>query len=59
MTDLREMTTGEAAAWRAGFEAAREAAAQFLLAKRTQHGTRYDGALTAEAAAIRAMEPPR
>lgn len=32
MSDLRDMTTGEAAAWRAGWEAARAAAADSAIA---------------------------
>lgn len=61
MTDPREMTTGEADAWRAGWEAAREAFVAWLLADAEDWRgfTEEVNALERATAAIRAMEPPR
>ena len=53
MTDLRDMTTGEAAAWRAGWEAARSAI-KHAVADALPDDADYARVM----AAIRAMQPP-
>jgi hypothetical protein len=57
----QDMTTGEAEAWRQGWEAAREGAAERVCAALPDWRDRiaFADVIEAQAAAIRAMEPPK